>query len=36
MKIESRMAGLPFVDSAACHARPEIYGKNRLLGMFRV
>jgi hypothetical protein len=25
-----------FVDSPACHARPEIYGKNRLLGMFRV
>ena len=28
-------AGL-FVDSPACHAKPEIYGKNRLLGMFRV
>jgi hypothetical protein len=29
-------AGLMFVDSPACHARPEIYGKNGLLGMFRV
>ena len=33
---ESRVAGLPFVDSPACHARPEIYEKNRLLKMFRV
>jgi hypothetical protein len=30
------MAGLPFVDSPACHARPEIYGKNKLFGMFIV
>jgi len=27
---------MQFVDSPACHARPEIYGKNGLLGMFRV
>jgi hypothetical protein len=28
---ESYVAGLPFVDSPACHARSEIYGKNRFL-----
>ncbi|MBW1795838.1 MAG: hypothetical protein JRJ38_15685 [Deltaproteobacteria bacterium] len=26
---------LPFVVTPACHARPGIYGKNRLLVLFR-